>query len=370
MSAEIDSIISSAMTSIDDGGSDGGDTGDSGSSDSDFTGSGDPSTDLSAADTADAGADAGAEGAEAADASGQPADAGAAGADAGRTAEELAFDAELAELGLSAPKPGQRDNRIPYSRIRKIVANAKTKWSEKLTGEHTKELSARDEQIKANAERQAQFDAAEKLIASDPDRYIQLLGQIYPDKYKGFTKAEVKAAVAAAQEKPQEPQPDVKYEDGSLGYSPEQFAKLREYDRKEAARQAKDETSKEFNERFGPIEQQYKDAQRDQQDITRVRGDIGKLRDQWGGDLIDNPEVQKAIVAHMDANPKDTLVAATRTVAMAHIAADRTKMRAEILAELKGAPKAAAKVPAAPNKSDTSGESLDDIIRAAARSIR
>jgi hypothetical protein len=59
-------------------------------------------------------------------------------------------------------------------------------------------------------------------------------------------------------------------------------------------------------------------------------------------------------------------------VAMGRISADRTKMRAEILKELQGAPKAAAKAPIAPNKSDasTTDQSLDDIIRNAARGIR
>lgn len=363
MSAELDSIISSAMAGID-GGSDGGDTGDTG----DSGGSGDGDTgadavDLPATDAADAGADAGAEDLGV-DVSGQPV---VPVADGGRSAEDLAFDAELAELGLAAPKPGQKDNRIPYSRIRKIVANAKTKWSDKLKGEHTTELTAREQKIKDFEDREARLDA---LVESNPDEYISLLGRMYPDKYKGFTRAKVAAAKAA--EKVQEPQPDVKYDDGSLGYSPEQFAKLREYDRKESARLAREESSKEFNERFGPIEREYRATQQNHQDVARVRGHIGKLREQWGADVIDNPDVQKAIIAHMDANPKATLVEAARTVALGRIRADRTTMRAELLKELKGAPRAADRAPVAPNRSDTAdlSGSLDDIIRNAARGIK
>lgn len=356
MTVEIDSIISSAMETIDGGDNGGGDI---------DTGDRDDTPDVPAADAADATADAGAEDADAGGDSGQPAEPAAAG-DA-RSADDIAFDAELAELGLSAPKPGQRDNRIPYSRIRKIVANAKTKWSEKLKGEHTTELSARDQKIKDNEERAAQFDAAEKLIETDPERYLGLLAQIYPEKYKGYAKAK-----SEDPQTPQEPQPDIKYDDGTVGYSPDQFAKLRAYERGEAARIAREDVTKEFNERFGPMEQEYKAAQQGHQQLQQVRGDIGKLREQWGADHIDNLDVQKAIIAHMDANPKDTLVAATRTVMLARIQANRTTMRAEILKEMKGAKTAAAKAPAAPDKSDAANasESIDDIIVNAMRSIR
>lgn len=366
MSAELDSIISASIATID-GGDNGGDTGD--------TSGTDDAVDVPTEDAADASTDAGAEDADTGDGSGsgESVETGAGGDAAGtgtdtRSADELAFDAELAELGLAAPKPGQRDNRIPYSRIRKIVANAKTKWSEKLKGEHTAALTPMQQEIAEHKARAATYDAAEKLIETDGEKYLALLASIYPKQYGHLVGGKGKDAP----QKPQEPQPDVKYDDGSLGYSPEQFAKLREYDRTESARIAEERATKQFNERFGPIEQEYKATQQQHQDVQKVRGHIGKLREQWGADLIDSPDVQKAIVAHMDANPKDSLVAATRTVAMARIQADRTKMRAELLKELKVAPKAAAKAPIAPNRSDRAAddESIDQIIANAARGLR
>lgn len=368
MSESLDSIIGAAAASIDAGGSDGGDTGDTSSTDTGDTGT--DATDLSAASPADAGTDGAAEGA---DASGSDQPASADAADSGLSAEDLAWQQELAELGISVPKPGQRDNRMPYSRVSKVIANAKKKWLEKVKGEHTTELSARDQKIKDNEERARQFDAAEKLIATDADQYIGLLKKIYPDKYAGWTKAEIKADVAA--NKPAatpKPGPDIKYDDGTVGYSPEQWEKREEWTRAEAVRQAREEVTKEFNERLKPFEEQRQAQQRETQDIQRVRGDIGKLREQWGPELIDNPEVQKEIVDTLDANPKMTLVAAARTVALGRIGADRTKIRAAVIKELQGAPLAAAKTPAAPVRSDAANatESVDDIIAKAMRSIR
>jgi hypothetical protein len=366
MSQEIDAVISSAMAGLD-GGSDGGDTSDtSGDAGTDVgTDSGD-ATDVPAEGAADATADAGdATGAEGDD-SGQPAEPGPEDT---RTADEIAWEAELAELGVAKPKPGQKDNRMPHSRVSKVILNAKKKWQEKLTAEHAIALAERDAKLSAREEREAQFDAAEKLIESDPDRYVGLLAQIYPEQYKRFVKAQ---DAPAAPQKDVEPQPDVKYDDGTLGYSADQFAKLREYDRKESARAAREESTKEFNERFGPIEKAYKDTQKGHEDVQRVRGHIGKLREQWGAEVIDDPKVQTDIVKYMDDNPKATLVAATKAVVMKRISADRTTMRAEILAELKGAPKAAAKAPVAPNKSDAAAgeQSYEEIIRASMRGIK
>jgi hypothetical protein len=284
----------------------------------------------------------------------------------------------LEELGITAPKPGQRDNRLPYSRVTKIIANAKKKWADKLAADHEAALKPLQAQKDS-------WDNAERLAATDPDRYIGLLATLYPQQYKKFLQeqrqtqeqATQPAAAKATTQQDPEPQPDVKYSDGSLGFSPEQFAKLREWDRRESARQAKEETAKEFNERFGPIEQAFNSTQADMKRLQTVRGHIDDLRETYGADVIDDPEVQKEIVAHMDANPQATLKASTRDVIKKRndaekerFRADRTTMRAELLAELKAAPRAAAKGPAAPVRAAAGQEqSIDDIIRNAARSL-
>jgi hypothetical protein len=379
MSDDLDTVIAGAMS---DAGLSGGD--DSGATDPGFsddggdagvTGADNSFTDLSAAGSADEGTDAAAEGDGALGSSAAPTDA-AAGDAPGVSAEDAEWAKELAELGLAAPKPGQRDNRIPYSRTAKIIKNAKAKWQEQLKAEHEAALKPLQAQKDS-------WDNAEKLAATDPDRYINLLATLYPQQYRKFLQAQKQAAAPEAAKAPAakqdpEPQPDVKYADGSLGFSPEQFAKLREWDRRESARQAKEETAKEFNERFGPIEQAFKSTQADQQRLVTVRGHIDDLRETYGADVIDDPEVQKEIVAHMDANPTATLKASTRDVIKKRqeaererFRADRTTMRAELLKELQAAPRAAAKAPAAPVRGNGGREeSMDDIIRNAMHGLK
>jgi hypothetical protein len=381
MSDDLDAVIAGAMS---DAGLSGGD--DNGATDPGFSGDdgGDTGvaapdhafTDLSAEAGTYEGADAAAEGDGALGSSAAPDPA--AGTDTGVTLEQSEWDKELEELGIAKPKPGQRDNRLPYSRVTKIIANAKKKWADKLAADHEAALKPLQAQKDS-------WDNAEKLAATDPDRYISLLATLYPQQYRKFLQQQKQEQVApeaakqqpAAQRDP-EPQPDVKYSDGSLGFSPEQFAKLREWDRRESARQAKEETAKEFNERFGPIEQAFNATQADQQRLVTVRGHIDDLRETYGADVIDDPDVQKEIVAYMDANPKATLKASTRDVIKKRqdaererFRADRTTMRAELLKELQAAPRAASKAPAAPVRANGGREeSMDDIIRNAMHGIK
>jgi hypothetical protein len=382
MSDDLDAVIAGAMSDAglsggdDNGSTDPGFSGDDGGSDAGVAAPDHAFTDLSAEGGTDEGADAGTEGDGALGSSAAP-DPAAAGDTTGVSAEDAEWAKELAELGLTAPKPGQRDNRIPYSRTAKIIKNAKVKWQEQLDAKH-------QEALKPLQAQKDSWDNAEKLAATDPDRYIALLATLYPQQYRKFLQEQKQAAApepakqpAAAKQDP-EPQPDVKYSDGSLGFSPEQFAKLREWDRRESARQAKEETAKEFNERFGPIEQAFNATQADQQRLVTVRGHIDDLRETYGADVIDDPDVQKEIVAYMDANPKATLKASTRDVIKKRrdaeterFRADRTTMRAELLKELQAAPRAAAKAPAAPVRANGGrDESIDDVIRNAMHGLK
>jgi hypothetical protein len=373
MSAEIDAVISSAIAGLNDGGSDGGtdtDSGDTGIGDA----GGDVGTDIPAESGADESADAGSgtDGAEAGDSNGQPEPTAA---DVARAAEQEAWDKELEELGVARLKPGQKDNRMPHSRVSKVILNAKTKWSEKLTTEHKATLAETEKRIAAYEDYKKTVAGVEHLIENDPTRYLETLAQLYPQHYGKYAGGD--AAKPVVKQDP-EPQADIKYDDGSYGFSPEQFSKLREWDRREAARVSKEETTKEFNERFGGMEKDYKAVQESNAKVHQVRSDIDKLRDQWGADAIDNQEVQKAIVAHMDANLKDTLTESTRKVMTARweaervrLQADRTTMRTELLAELRAAPRAAAKAPNSPTKSDASGsESIEQIIASAMRGLK
>src|SRR5665213_2207526 len=71
----------------------------------------------------------------------------------GRSDDDKALDKELEGLGLKPPKEG-RDNRIPYSRVRKIIGNA----LKKRGADHTTALSAKDTELSTLREKSSYMD--------------------------------------------------------------------------------------------------------------------------------------------------------------------------------------------------------------------
>src|SRR5438067_2609456 len=93
-------------------------------------------------------------------------------------------DPELTKLlednGIKASTA--RENRIPYSRVRKIIGNALKKNSET----HQTTLTQRDTELTTVKTRAAEADRWDNLIATDPDRTMQLLATLHPEKYGRF----------------------------------------------------------------------------------------------------------------------------------------------------------------------------------------
>lgn len=252
--------------------------------------------------------------------------------------EPDALTKELDELGLKAPKAGERENRLPYSRVKKIVENAR----KKLVDSHTSTLAATTKQLTAAQARNTQMDNVDRLIVNDPDRYISELARIHPNLYGKFLKpavAEVAPPVIA--DKP--PGPDAKFPDGSEGYSPEGLEKLREWDRAQAVKAAVAETEKIYTKRFGPIEQQWKTQQVLNEKLPVVRGQIAEARATWG-DLFTKNENE--ITQYLREHPAVAFGQAVAAVLVPKAQSQRDAMRAEILKEINARPKAVSRVPA------------------------
>jgi hypothetical protein len=113
---------------------------------------------------------------------------------------------------------GKRENRLPHSRVRDLVAKARTQtaaeWEGKLK-EHTTRLSEYEQVV-------GRVGQLEDVMFNEPDRFIEILKTRIP----GY--AERLAAHAAAQGSPDAdmPQPDVRLTDGSSTYSVEGLKRL------------------------------------------------------------------------------------------------------------------------------------------------
>ncbi len=281
---------------------------------------------------------------------------------------------ELEALGLKEPKEGERENRLPFKRVKKITEN----YGKKVAAKYEAELTPLKAEVETLRTVKTSVANVDRLIASDPDRYITMLAGIHPEykkflqggkvEGKGSAEPVVDKAVAALGERPK---PDAKFEDGSEGYSPAQHEKLLDWVAAKARAEAVADTKAELDKRFGPIEKERKGREELNQRVEGVRQEAAQIRDMYGADVV--AKYEDKIVAHMKANPTMGARQAAREVIMPALQADRNKMRTEILAETAARPKAASKTPVGQTKktADEDGpRSLEQVIAEAVATLK
>lgn len=361
-------------------------------------------TSLADADGADATADAGDaadadDGAAAADAEG--ADAAADAARVGETPEqktarekEAALDKELEALGIKAPKPGERENRLPHPRVRKMIGKAIERTQATFEVERKANANFRAQA----SQRLADIDAFDKLAGSDPMRTVQALATIHPqiwgpirDRLAGHAMPDpTKPAADVQAQQPQqftekEPTPDVKYADGTLGYSPERFEEFKAWQARKITHDVTADLQKRFDtaldKRFGGLERDYKAGQENAQRRQRIQQDIAETKETWG-DLFPaaGSKEEADLKAYIQANPINPATGqvwsfkqSVRNWMLPRIQTDRTKMRTSILDEINTRPAAAEKQPVAQSRTVRTAEdgprNLEDVIREQVQSL-
>lgn len=250
----------------------------------------------------------------------------------------------LEESGVKAKRSDGRDNWIPYSKTVKIIENAKKKWADELGATHKAELDKREADLKGHTEwrtqaeqRMTQMDAVGYIMKNDPKQFSKMLEQINPE-YKNLFAAVAAAAAPAA---PAKPAPDVKYQDGSVGYSPEQYDKLMQWQHDRAVEAA--ETR--INERFAKEEKARKEEQQKREmSEAREKRVNEQMEDAYTWDGF--KENEKEIVEALAANQNLTLEGAYRRVVMPKYKANRDNMRSEVIEDINKVPKSVGGSPA------------------------
>lgn len=288
-----------------------------------------------------------------------------------KTPEEEQLDKDLAELGIRPPKEGERENRLPHSRVKVMLG----KYGAKLAERHAAVLTAKEAEYAPLRQKSEEIDNVDRLIVADPDRYIGILATLHPEKYGKFVgkaPAEVKPEV-----KPNEaltalgarPAPDAKFDDGSQGYTPEQHEKLLNWIEQKARIEAVAEAEDRMVKRFGPMEKAFQSVQARNQQLPVVRAQIAEVHQTWGKELVDKHENE--IVALMEKNPKLTPMEAATRILVPATRADRTKLRTELLTEIEARPAAARKTAngAATAEKDEENSSSDPVENAIRKSV-
>lgn len=288
------------------------------------------------------------------------------------------------KFGIPRESSPGRENRIPHSRVVKIVgkavADAKAELTPKLQEYETK-IKEYETKDASRVELENKVKNFERIVLEDKPAFIAKLRNI--PGYAELLDAAARPATQAGQPTPQavpavspddpRPEPDQVLEDGSRVYSLEGLDRRDEWNRA----QARKETLEEVKKLYGPIAQDHEERQRQAQAekyrtevlIPKVEAQI-KEAHSWQG----FKENEDAIVKVLNEHPEYNLERAYQTVVFPKLLADQNTMRKQILEELRKAPVATSAPtsgtrPAAVPTTKSGPRDLEDIIREAASGL-
>lgn len=284
------------------------------------------------------------------------------------------------KYGIPATSASGRENRIPYSRVKKITENAiksaQTDWTKSLETSHVpvekfKQLETLNKDYEGRLTKVAEF---ENIMMNDGARFLEMLSKI--PAYQPFfnniraLQEQVQRGTQLTQATPPPdpdsdmPQPDQRLSDGSMVYSLEGLKALNAWNRAQARQEVMNEVEQRvraIEQRYSPMESEWEAHHRVQQILPKVQQQIAEAR-QWP--LFNENEAE--ITRVLEQNQHFSLERAYQHVVWPKMVANKDQMRADLLKEIKQAPRATSV--AAPSsrpapRATSEPRSLEDVIR-------
>lgn len=313
--------------------------------------------------------------------------------------EEPAVEQDPFEKMLGMPQHGVtgRENRIPYSRVKKITEKAANEVAEAALGRKlnpgekatdvVKNYVAQIPQLQSTVQDYEQrlntVGQFEQVMANDPQQFLQMLAKLpaytqffqfvenaYNALQTGYYQQpqQGQAAVPGQPQTPVQtddamPEPDEALKDGSKVYSMEGLKKLLAWN----AKQVESKVSNQFEQRYKALETQYQPIRKDWENYQRVQSVLPVIRQQiaeartWP--MFNEHEADITKVLEQDKNI--SLEAAYRKVVFPKLVAERNSMRQNVIKELQQAPASSATVgrQTKPNPPTEGPRSLEQIIK-------
>lgn len=289
------------------------------------------------------------------------------------------------KYGLQPTSSSGRENRIPYSRVQKIVGKATKDTEATVRKEFEPKLAQVTEyeaKVKDYEGRLTKVAEFERVMLNEQDKFLEMLAGV-PAYKPFFTKiadllekerlgpqVPVQPQVKEQSIQDDMPEPDQEFPDGSKMYSKEGLRKLLEWNASNAESRAVSKVTDAFTKRFGPMETEWQQHNRVQTILPQVNKQITEAR-QWPQFNENEPD----IVAALQRDHNLSLEGAYRQVVFPRLINDRNKIRQEILAEVKQAKPTSTSTPVRPAKPSPSSEStgprsLEDIIRDSMQTLK
>lgn len=317
---------------------------------------------------------------------------GADGANVHKPADKDEFEARW---GITPQTIGGRENRIPYSRVKKITSNAERELAELALGrkftkeelekkgfkahdfvkEHVGKIPTMEAKIRDYEDRFQRVQKFENIMVNEPEKFVEMLSSL--PAYRPFFDAIEKAfqiiqgggqvpQQAHPQQQSQEdqmPEPDEVLADGSRVYSLKGLAARDAWNRAQAERAI----LQKVEEKYSPLLAEREAAKRYNSAAQAVTSKIAEART-WEHFTDNEEDITKAL----QRNPTWSLERAYNHVVLPKYKADRQKMREEILSELQKAPRSTA-APAGSTKPVPTTDpkrSLEDVIKDSIRGLK
>jgi hypothetical protein len=257
---------------------------------------------------------------------------------------------ELAEeLGL---KPGSKNNRIPYNRVKSIVKKAEERLQQ--------QIQERDSRIANLARYEApevqQALSAFHAIEKDPKGFLDALAQA-DQRYAELLRAPQAQAQPQSNGQAGEIHPDVLLSDGTLAYSPEAMQRLLDA----RAEQVERRIEQKFEEKFGPVANDWRQNQLMRGAVTKAKSQIAQAEG-WVG-FNDH---KADILAALKSDPNLSLEQAYILVVTPRLTASRDDIRKQVLAEVATRKPNAARGSIAPGHAAApprENRSIEDVIK-------
>lgn len=266
------------------------------------------------------------------------------------------------KYGIPSNSASGRENRIPYSRVKKITEKAVNDRVKELEATFNPKLSDFETKVKGYEAQLGKVAEFEKNMVNDPKAFLNWLATnipAYADIFKGLASPSAAQVTDKAPTPDDMPQPDQKFSDGSMAYSPEGLKALNQWNRDLARKEAREEIMGEVSKRYAPIEEQWKAQEHLKAVVPQIQAQITEART-WPQFNENEADIVKAL----QADSKLSLESAYRQVVFPRITSDRNKMREELLKEIKKAPTSTS-APAGSTKPEksTGPRSIEAIIR-------
>jgi hypothetical protein len=276
------------------------------------------------------------------------------------SAEEKQYLEYLKKLDINPPDEKAAKNRIPYGRSLRTLVNKVRKFEQQLSEAHGKEIAPLKAKLSGAESQLVNLLNADRMLRNDPDMFMRTIAAMFPDKYGKYVSGQ--STAKPADPNAGMPAPDLKYDDGSTGYSPEQYAKLQQWNIDQAVARVKEENDRTYK----PLLDREKARAFLDSQASEIQNRVGAARQAWGVEFYNanENEIAKAINDETVAAKAENRAAVPFEILVSRVLIPKMqekvdKARANVIEEQKRAPKGATKTRVQSSKPHKTGGNDD-----------